>query len=168
MKEHEIQQGQTNIYNKPSDPHSRLTRVPQVAEAHARDAVPAATAVAGTGLGYVHSIQPEGRHVLLGAALLDPPEPGLAAGKHNMPVSQTSLPTKTPEHRKLQKQLQRFNIYLGVPDCLVTHLTFVRCLFQIFLKSRFLPQYGCFSTRRLTGTELFFFNRRLLMARSIL
>lgn len=58
-----------------------LTRVAQVTEADPRDAVPVAAAVAGAGLRDVDAVQAEGRHALVGAALLDPAEPGLAAEK---------------------------------------------------------------------------------------
>lgn len=58
-----------------------VTCVAQVTEADPRDAVPVATAVVGARLGDVDAIQAEGRHALVGAALLDPAESGLTAEK---------------------------------------------------------------------------------------
>lgn len=58
-----------------------VTGVAQVAEADPRDAVTVAAAVVGTRLRDVDAIQAEGRHALVGAALLDPAESGLTAEK---------------------------------------------------------------------------------------
>lgn len=85
-----------------------LTGVPQVTETHPWNAVPMATAVTGTRLWYVYAIQAKRRHVLLGAALLDPSESGLTVGKNSTCVSGTNISYQSTDIQNSSEKLKRY------------------------------------------------------------
>lgn len=130
-----------------------LTSVPQVTETHPWNAVPMATAVTGTRLWYVYTIQSKRRHILLGAALLDPSESGLTVGKNSTCVSCTNISYQSTEIQNSSEKLKRY-IFIWKSRSLDWTLNLQKCLSQIFLKtSWYFLQHKCLNIRRISDKE---------------
>lgn len=137
-----------------------LTGVPQITETHPWNAVPMATAVTGTRLWYVYTIQTKRRHVLLGAALLDPSESGLTVGKNSTCVSCTNISYQSTEIQNSSEKLKRY-IFIWKPCSLDWTLNLQKRLSQIFLKiSWYFLHHKCLNIRRIS-------DKKILMARNI-
>lgn len=103
--------------------------------------------------------QSKRRHVLLGAALLDPSGSGLTVGKNSTCVSCTNISYQSTETRTVQKNSR--DIFIWKSCSLDWTLNFQKCLSQIFLKtSWYFLHHKCLNIRRIS-------DKKILMARNI-